>query len=125
MDEISRLEFLRKWLEGHIKDAQNILRKPLIVGEFGKPTNTPGYTQAQRDAVFSATFDTIYASAQKGGPAGGALFWHLISDGMSNFADPLSIVLSVNSSTVYIISEESRKLGLIGGKGKLSRRIKN
>lgn len=121
MDEKSRLDFLRKWLIDHLEDAQNILRKPLILGEFGKPTNIPGYTQAQRDAVFNATFDTIYESAQKGGPAAGALFWHVISDGMTNFKDPLSIVLSENSTTVNIITEESRKLGLIGGKGKLSK----
>ncbi|VYS56955.1 unnamed protein product [Arabidopsis thaliana] len=121
LDEKSRLNFLRKWLECHLEDAQNILKKPLILGEFGKPTNTPGYTQAQRDAVFNATFDTIYESAEKGGPAAGALFWHVISDGMNNFKDPLSIVLSENSTTVNIITEESRKLGLIRGKGKLSK----
>ncbi|ESQ48947.1 hypothetical protein EUTSA_v10020842mg [Eutrema salsugineum] len=118
IDEKSRSDYLRKWLEGHIEDAQNILKKPLILGEFGKPTTTPGYTQAQRDAVFNATFDIIYASAQKGGPAAGALFWHLISDGMNNFKDGLSIVLSDKSSTVNIIGQQSRKLGLIGGKGK-------
>ncbi|CAH2054130.1 unnamed protein product [Thlaspi arvense] len=91
LDENSRLDTLRKWLEGHIEDAQNILKKPLILGEFGKLTSTPGYTLAQRDAVFNATFDTIYASAQKGGSAAGALFWHVISDGMDNLKDSLSI----------------------------------
>ncbi|CAL9220340.1 unnamed protein product [Arabidopsis halleri] len=121
LDEKSRLDFLIKWLECHIEDAQNILRKPLILGEFGKPTTTPGYTQAQRDAVFIATFDTIYKSAQKGGPGAGALFWQVISDGMTNLKDPLYIVLSENSTTVNIISEKSRKLGLIGRKGKLSK----
>lgn len=119
------MDYLRKWLEGHLEDAQNILKKPLIIGEFGKPSNTPGYTQAQRDAVFNLTFDTIYASAQKGGPAAGALFWHLISDGMDNFKDALSIVLSDKTSTVNIIGQQSQKLRLIGGKGKLSRKIKN
>lgn len=48
-----------------MEDAQNILKKPLILGEFGKPSNTPNYTLAQRDAVFNATFNTIYASAKK------------------------------------------------------------
>lgn len=118
------MDRLREWLEGHIEDAQNILKKPLIIGEFGKLTDTPGYTQAQRDAVFTTTFDAVYASAQKGGSAAGALFWHLISSGMDNLKDPLSIVLSDNSSTVDIIGQESRKLGLIYGKGKLSRKIK-
>lgn len=119
------MDFLKNWLEGHLEDAQNILKKPLILGEFGKPSNTPGYTQAQRDAVFNVTFDTIYASAQKDGPAAGALFWHLISDGMNNFKDALAIVLSDKTSTVNIIGQQSQKLRLIGGKGKLNRKIKN
>ena len=118
------MDFLVKWLEGHMEDAQKILKKPLILGEFGKPSNTPGYTLAQRDAVFNATFDTIYASAKKGGPIAGALFWHLISGGMTNFEDPLSIVLSDNTSSVKIIGHQARKLGLIGGRGKLSHKIK-
>ncbi|EFH61078.1 hypothetical protein ARALYDRAFT_478424 [Arabidopsis lyrata subsp. lyrata] len=116
LNQNSRLEFIRRWLQGHIEDAQNILKKPLILAEFGLGTDTPGYTLANRDAVFTTTYDIIYASAQKGGPAVGALFWELISDGMSNFAGPSSIILSDKSSTVNIISEQSRKLGLIGGK---------
>lgn len=108
------MDFIRKWLEGHIEDAQNILKKPVILAEFGIGTNTPGYTLANRDAVFTATYDIIYASAQKGGSGAGAFFWHLISDGMTNFADPSSIILSDNSSTVKIISEASRKMGLVG-----------
>ncbi|KFK38477.1 hypothetical protein AALP_AA3G118100 [Arabis alpina] len=126
LDEKSRLDYLKNWIEGHLEDAQNILKKPLILGEFGKPSNTPGYTLAQRDAVFNVALDTIYASAQKGGPATGALFWHLISDNMTNFKDSLSIVLSDKTSTVSIIGQQSHKLRLIGGKGKLlSRKIKN
>ncbi|CAA7041457.1 unnamed protein product [Microthlaspi erraticum] len=126
LNETGRLDYLSYWIEGHMEDAESILKKPLILGEFGKPTETPGYTQAQRDAVFVVTFETIYESAAKGGPAAGALFWHLISDGMNNFKDGLAIVLSDKSSTNSIIGQQSRKLRLIGGgKGKLSRKIKN
>lgn len=107
---------MRKNLEGHIEDAQNILKKPLILGEFGKPSDAPGYTQAQRDAVFSTAFDIIYASAQNGGAAAGALFWHLISDDMNNFKDAYSISLSDKSSTIYIIGQQAHKMNLIGRK---------
>ncbi|KAJ4898243.1 hypothetical protein Rs2_25037 [Raphanus sativus] len=125
LDEKSRLDYLRKNLEGHIEDAQNILKKPLILGEFGKPSDAPGYTQAQRDAVFSTAFDIIYASAQNGGAAAGALFWHLISDDMNNFKDAYSISLSDKSSTIYIISHQARKMNLIGRKGKANHKNKN
>ncbi|KAF2580754.1 hypothetical protein F2Q68_00002810 [Brassica cretica] len=118
LDEKSLLDYLRKNLAGHIEDAQNVLKKPLILGEFGKPSDAPGYTQAQRDAVFTTAFDIIYVSAQKGGAAAGALFWHLISDDMNNFRDAYSISLSEKSSTINIIGQQSRKMNLIGGKGK-------
>ncbi|EOA29661.1 hypothetical protein CARUB_v10015594mg [Capsella rubella] len=125
LDQNTRLNFLKKWLEGHIEDAQNILKKPLIVGEFGVGTDVPGYTLAKRDAIFTATYEIIYASAQKGGSGGGALFWDLITDGMSNYKDPSAILLSEGSSTVNIISEATRKLGSINTKVKFSRKIKN
>lgn len=118
------MDYLRKNLAGHIEDAQNVLKKPLILGEFGKPSDAPGYTQAQRDAVFTTAFDIIYVSAQKGGAAAGALFWHLISDDMNNFRDAYSISLSEKSSTINIIGQQSRKMNLIGGKGKPGRKNK-
>lgn len=124
LDEKSLLDYLRKNLAGHIEDAQNVLKKPLILGEFGKPSDAPGYTQAQRDAVFTTAFDIIYVSAQKGGAAAGALFWHLISDDMNNFRDAYSISLSEKSSTINIIGQQSRKMNLIGGKGKPGRKNK-
>ncbi|XP_010464782.1 PREDICTED: putative mannan endo-1,4-beta-mannosidase 4 [Camelina sativa] len=114
LDQKSRLDFSRKWLQGHIDDAQNILKKPLILAEFGVGTDTPSYTLANRDAVFTATYNIFYLSARKGGSGAGALFWDLISDGMSN--DPSAILLRDNSSTVKIISEASKRLGSIGGK---------
>ena len=114
LDQNSRLAFIKRWLEGHIEDAQNNLKKPVILAEFGLGSDTPRYTLANRDGVFTTTYDIIYASAQKGGSAAGALFWEVISEGMSNFAGPSSIILSDKSSTVNIISEHARKMGLLG-----------
>ncbi|EOA33012.1 hypothetical protein CARUB_v10016343mg [Capsella rubella] len=125
LNQKTRMHFLRKWVEGHIEDAHNILQKPLILGEFGIGTNVRGYTLAKRDAIFTLTYKIIYASAQRGGSGGGALFWDLISDDMSNSKDPSGILLSNSSSTVNIISEATRKLGLINAKVKFSRKIKN
>ncbi|KAG7627107.1 Glycoside hydrolase superfamily [Arabidopsis thaliana x Arabidopsis arenosa] len=72
-------------------------------------------------ALFVKSVDPnhLLSTGHEGGSAAGALFWEVISEGMSNFAGPSSIILSDKSSTVNIISEQTRKMGLLGGtKGK-------
>ncbi|BAB01021.1 (1-4)-beta-mannan endohydrolase-like protein [Arabidopsis thaliana] len=60
LDQNSRLAFIKRWLEGHIEDAQNNLKKPVILAEFGLGSDTPRYTLANRDDVFTTTYDIIY-----------------------------------------------------------------
>ncbi|KAF2534942.1 hypothetical protein F2Q68_00019132, partial [Brassica cretica] len=108
-----QMEFLNKWLDAHIQDAQNILRKPIILAEFGKSTKKAGYSPAQRDVVFNTVYTKIYESAKRGGAAAGGLFWQLLVNGMDNFQDGYGIILGQSSSTVNVIAQQSRKLTLI------------
>ncbi|KAF2531528.1 hypothetical protein F2Q70_00031210 [Brassica cretica] len=110
-NEQSQMEFLNKWLDAHIQDAQNVLHKPIILAEFGKSTKKAG--SAQRDAVFNTVYGKIYDSAKRGGAAAGGLFWQLLGNGMDNFQDGYGIILSQSSSTVNVIAQQSRKLTLI------------
>ncbi|KAF3489084.1 hypothetical protein F2Q69_00055054 [Brassica cretica] len=110
-NEQSQMEFLNKWLDAHIQDAQNVLHKPIILAEFGKSTKKAG--SAQRDAVFNTVYGKIYESAKRGGAAAGGLFWQLLGNGMDNFQDGYGIILSQSSSTVNVIAQQSRKLTLI------------
>ncbi|CAF1986316.1 unnamed protein product [Brassica napus] len=110
-NEQSQMEFLNKWLDAHIQDAQNVLHKPIILAEFGKSTKKAG--SAQRDAVFNTVYGKIYESAKRGGSAAGGLFWQLLGNGMDNFQDGYGIILSQSSSTVNVIAQQSRKLTLI------------
>ncbi|KAI4366358.1 hypothetical protein MLD38_022245 [Melastoma candidum] len=110
-NEDEQLSFLNNWIETHITDAQNMLRKPVLFAEFGKSSN--GYSPDQRDRIFNAVYSTIYSSASKGGAAAGGMFWQLLTEGLDSFQDGYGIVLSQGSSTVDIISLQSQKLNRI------------
>ncbi|CAH9088663.1 unnamed protein product [Cuscuta epithymum] len=109
----SQLTFLTNWLNAHIEDSQNILKKPLLIAEFGKSWKDPGFTPYQRDALFRAVYYSIYSSAERGGAAAGSLFWQLLADGMENFRDGYEIVLSQSTSTANLISQQGHKLSQI------------
>lgn len=106
----SQLSFLNNWLNTHIQDAQYILRKPILLTEFGKSWKDPGFSTYQRDRLFNAVYYQIYASAKRGGAAGGAMFWQLLTEGMDSFRDGYDIVLSQSPSTANLIAQQSRKL---------------
>ncbi|KAJ7944251.1 Mannan endo-1,4-beta-mannosidase-like protein [Quillaja saponaria] len=109
----AQLSFLNNWLNAHILDAQYTLRKPILFTEFGKSSKDPGFSSYQRDLLFSTVYYKIYSSAKRGGPAAGALFWQLLTEGMNSFGDGYEIVLSQGSSTANVIAQQSHKLYLI------------
>ncbi|XP_058179105.1 mannan endo-1,4-beta-mannosidase 7 [Rhododendron vialii] len=107
----NQLSFLDNWLNTHIQDAQYLIRKPLLITEFGKSWKDPGFSAYQRDLLFNKVYTKIYSSAKRGGPAAGGLFWQLLSEGMeSSFGDGYEIVLSQSSSTANVIAQQSHKL---------------
>lgn len=113
MNDDAQLSFVNNWLTSHIEDSQNILRKPLLLAEFGKSQQDPGFSTYQRDRLFSNVYYKIYSSAKRGGAAGGALFWQLMTRGTESYGDGYAIVLSENSSTANIISQQAHKLYMI------------
>ena len=111
----SQIAFLKTWLNDHIQDAQNVLKKPLLLAEFGK-------TGAQRDELFNTVYAAIYSSASAGGSAAGGLFWQLLSQGMDSFRDGYEVVLSDSTSTATLIALESQRLNRIR---KMHARLRN
>lgn len=91
-------------------DAQYALRKPIIVTEFGKSWKVAGYSDYKRDQIFNSVYYKIYASAKRGGAAGGALFWQLLTEGMESFQDGYGLMLGQSSSTANLIAQQSHKL---------------
>ena len=106
----SQLAFLNNWLDTHIQDAQYIIRKPLLLAEFGKSWKDPGFSSYQRDTLFNTVYSKIYSSAKRGGPAAGGLFWQLLTEGMGSFRDGYEIVLSESPTTASMIAQQSHRL---------------
>lgn len=109
-DEQTQISFLNNWLSTHIEDAQNILHKPVFFAEFGKSYKDPNYSSYQRDELFSTVYSHIYSSAKSGGAAAGGLFWQLLADGMDSYRDGYEIVLSENTSTESLITQQAHRL---------------
>lgn len=110
----SQLQFLNKWLDAHIRDASNVIKKPLLLTEFGKSWKDPGYSSSQRDSLFSTVYLKIYQSARTGGATAGGLFWQLLTEGMDYMRDGYEIVLNETPSTTRIISNQCRMLRYLG-----------
>jgi mannan endo-1,4-beta-mannosidase len=110
----TQLSFLNNWLDAHIQDAQNVLRKPLLITEFGKSLKDPGYDNNKRDALFSMVYSKIYLSARNAGAAAGGLFWQLFAPGMDNYRDGYEVVLGETPSTTNVIVGQCRKLHYLG-----------
>nr|CAD1823861.1 unnamed protein product [Ananas comosus var. bracteatus] len=118
----TQLSFLDNWLNTHIQDAQNILKKPLLVTEFGKSWKDPGYSNNERDSLFSTVYSKIYQSARTGGATGGGLFWQLLAAGMDSYRDGYEVILGENPSTTNVITVQCRRLHYLG---KLFARARN
>nr|XP_017254126.1 PREDICTED: mannan endo-1,4-beta-mannosidase 7 [Daucus carota subsp. sativus] len=106
----NQLDFMNNWLNTHIQDAQYLLRKPLLITEFGKSLKNSGSGPRQRELQFQTVYYKVYASAKRGGAAAGGLFWQLLTEGMDSFRDGYEVVLSQTPSTTNIITYQCHKL---------------
>lgn len=112
-DEGAQLSFLENWIQNHLDDANNIVKKPVLFAEFGKSSKDPGFSEWQRNNFFDTMYKHIYASASRGGASAGGMFWQLMAPGMSQYGDGYEIVLSENPSTAAVIAAESHKLNMV------------
>ncbi|KAL2252474.1 UNVERIFIED_CONTAM: putative mannan endo-1,4-beta-mannosidase 9 [Sesamum indicum] len=103
-------EFVEKWIQAHINDSQSILRKPLVLSEFGKSSRSSGYTVEARNTYFGLIFDRVYGCARTRGPCGGALFWQVMAEGMENWSDGYEVVLEQSPTTAGVIDQQSRRI---------------
>lgn len=102
--------FVDRWVQVHIQDSDTILKRPIILGEFGMSSKSPGYSIGKRDSYFGKLYDTIYASASSGGSCAGGLFWQLFAPGMDDLSDGYEVILEQSPSTASIIAQQSRKM---------------
>ncbi|XP_015688746.2 putative mannan endo-1,4-beta-mannosidase 9 [Oryza brachyantha] len=105
-----QVAFMRRWLASHIQDAAAVLRKPLLVTEFGWSARSNGYAVAARDAYFRMVFDAVYASARAGGPCAGGLFWQVMAPGMESWTDGYEVVLERSPSTASVVAHQCARI---------------
>ncbi|XP_074577803.1 mannan endo-1,4-beta-mannosidase 1-like [Curcuma longa] len=113
-DDQSQQAFLNKWLDVHIRDASSVLRKPLLITEFGKSQKDPGFSVDQKDALFRTVYSKVYWSARTGGAAAGGLFWQLLTEGIDSYGDGYQVIMGEASSTARLITAQSRQLRNLG-----------
>lgn len=112
-DKVAQAKFAKKWIKSHIEDCNSVLKKPLLITEFGKSSRSKGYTVKQRDEYFRNIFNTAYQSAKSGGSCSGTMFWQVLAKGMENWGDNYQVVLENNPSTNAVISQQSQKISSI------------
>ncbi|CAA3032856.1 mannan endo-1,4-beta-mannosidase 5-like, partial [Olea europaea subsp. europaea] len=98
-----QMAFMERWMSGHWDDARGILKKPLIIAEFGKSSKDPGYSLTARDLYIGDVYRDIYRFARTGGTMSGSLVWQLMGKGMDSYQDGYEIILSQNPSTAGIM----------------------
>lgn len=105
-----QMVFMEKWMSSHRDDARGILKKPLVIAEFGKSSKDPGYSLTARDLYMGDVYRDIYRFARTGGTMSGSLVWQLMAEGMDSYHDGYEIILSQNPSTAAIMSRQSHAM---------------
>ncbi|XP_009621242.2 mannan endo-1,4-beta-mannosidase 1 [Nicotiana tomentosiformis] len=106
----AQLAWMQRWVTSHWEDAKTILKKPLVLAEFGKSSRGQGYSLSSRDTFMSSVYRNIYNLAKEGGTMAGSLVWQPMAQGMVNYDDGYCIVLGQNPSTAGIISGQSHAM---------------
>ncbi|PKA48885.1 Mannan endo-1,4-beta-mannosidase 1 [Apostasia shenzhenica] len=113
-DVADQFAFLQAWIQAHADDAGEVIGKPLLIAEFGRPWRcSEGGSLSQRDDLYQMVYSDIYASAAAGGPCAGALFWQLLVAGMDGLRDGYEVIFSESPSTASIIYRHSRRLSVL------------
>ncbi|KAI7726888.1 hypothetical protein M8C21_003336 [Ambrosia artemisiifolia] len=107
------MKFVQRWMWSHFNDSRTILKKPLVIAEFGKSSKDPDYNIYKRDSYMKAIYRNIFMEARSGGTIGGGLVWQLMADGMDSYGDGYAIILSENPSTKHIMSQQSRAMTIL------------
>ncbi|EOA37430.1 hypothetical protein CARUB_v10011405mg [Capsella rubella] len=103
--------FVDRWIAAHIEDCDNIIKKPLLITEFGKSSKYPGFSLEKRNTFFKSVYDVIYDSARSGGSCTGGFFWQLTTNRTGLLGDGYEVFMQEGpNTTAQLIAEQSSKL---------------
>ncbi|XP_074298343.1 mannan endo-1,4-beta-mannosidase 6-like [Silene latifolia] len=90
-NDTEKMNFVSKWMDSHISDAENILMKPVVFTEVGCRADVKDQGVYNRKSMFTTVYDKIFESARKGQAGGGAMIWQLLVEDMNEYGDPFSV----------------------------------
>ena len=85
---------MKKWMHSHSIDSNKILKKPLVLGEFGKSNKDSGHSLGERDQYLRKVYKSMNKFERTGGGIGDSLVWLLMAEGMDSYCDGYGIILS-------------------------------
>lgn len=106
----AKVKYLSIWVDAHISDGENVLKKPVLFTEVGAPLSVETGGVHDRDIILKTVYDKIYDSAKKRGAGAGALIWQLLVEGVDEYRDKFSLVAWRYPSTYKLILEQSCRL---------------
>lgn len=106
----AHIQFVKRWMQAHIEDAENTLNMPVVFGEFGVSTKNGKFNQTFRDTFIDTVYKTILNSTRRGGSASGCLFWQLFPEGTEYMDDGYAVMLNKDPTTASIMSVQSRRM---------------
>ncbi|KAJ6818581.1 mannan endo-1,4-beta-mannosidase 6-like [Iris pallida] len=113
-----KVKYLSSWVESHVNDSENVLKKPVLFSEVGFQLQVKKNRSYDRDILLKTVFDKVYESAQRGQAGAGALIWQLMVEGMQIYHDEFSFVAKEHSSTYKLLVQQSCRIkSLFRGKG--------
>ncbi|KAJ0976501.1 hypothetical protein J5N97_018466 [Dioscorea zingiberensis] len=116
-DDSTQLNFVAEWIYSHAQVADEFLKKPLLVTEFGKASRYSGCNGADTVAFFRKAYSVLYRLVRARSSCSGGLFWQLLLPEMDNLSDGYQIILTECPRVANIISQHSRLISSLNNPG--------
>ncbi|KAJ0965209.1 hypothetical protein J5N97_026347 [Dioscorea zingiberensis] len=111
-----KAKYLARWVDSHVNDSQNVLKKPVLFTEVGSHFHVKKNGSYDRDILLKTVYDKVYESAKLGQAGAGALIWQLVIEGMESYQDEFSLIAKEHPSTYKLIMQQSCRLRSLFGK---------
>ncbi|WRX26176.1 Glycoside hydrolase [Theobroma cacao] len=118
-----KTRYLSQWVDSHISDGDQVLKKPILFTEVGSLVYVNNQSIADKDILLKTMYDKIYESAKKRQAGAGALIWQLLVEGVEEYGDRFSFIAWDKPSTYKLILRQSCRLQSIFPKSSQNRKL--
>lgn len=121
----AKVDYLTQWVDSHISDGENLLKKPVLFTEIGTSLRMQKQGINDRDDILLKTmYDKIYESAKKRKAGAGALIWQLLVEGLEEYGDKFSLVAWDHPSTYKLIKNQSCRIEQLSAEGQRTQKLR-